>query len=69
MQFSKEWKHYRHRFFQFGYRKRKMIKEGKEVLDFAVGSPDIAPSKKVMQALLEAASDKTCYMYSLKDTK
>ena len=48
--------------------KEKMIKEGKEVLDFAVGSPDIAPSKKVMQALLEAASDKTCYMYSLKDT-
>ena len=24
--------------------KEKMIKEGKEVLDFAVGSPDIAPS-------------------------
>lgn len=69
MQFSKRMEQLQTSVFSsLDVEKEKMIKEGREVLDFAVGSPDIAPSKEVMQAMLEAASDATCYMYSLKDT-
>ncbi|MFR2738301.1 MAG: aminotransferase class I/II-fold pyridoxal phosphate-dependent enzyme [[Clostridium] innocuum] len=49
--------------------KQKMLASGKAVYDFTIGSPNIAPSKKVMDALITAAQQPESYMYSLHDTK
>lgn len=49
--------------------KQHYIKEGNEVLDFSIGSPNIAPSKEIQNALIHAAQDPKSYMYSLRDTK
>lgn len=48
--------------------KATLLKQGKEVYDFTIGSPNIAPSKEIQQALIETAKDPACYMYSLHDT-
>ena len=49
--------------------KQSFLNQGKEVYDFTIGSPNIAPSKEIQNALIEAARDPICYMYSLHDTK
>lgn len=49
--------------------KQKMLASGKAVYDFTIGSPNIAPSKEVMDALITAAQQPESYMYSLHDTK
>lgn len=48
--------------------KQRCIKEGKTVYDFTIGSPNIAPSQEVQNALIEAAKNPESYMYSLHDT-
>lgn len=48
--------------------KQRYIKAGKDIFDFTIGSPNIAPSKEVQDALLLAAQDPKSYMYSLHDT-
>lgn len=49
--------------------KQNMLASGKAVYDFTIGSPNIAPSKEVMDALITAAQQPESYMYSLHDTK
>lgn len=49
--------------------KQEMLNRGKAVYDFTIGSPNIAPSKEVMDALITAAQQPESYMYSLHDTK
>ena len=49
--------------------KQNMLASGKAVYDFTIGSPNIAPSKEVMAALITAAQQPESYMYSLHDTK
>ena len=49
--------------------KQKMLASGKAVYDFTIGSPNIAPSKEVMDALITAAQQPESYMHSLHDTK
>lgn len=48
--------------------KAKLLSQDQEVYDFTIGSPNIAPSKAIQNALMEAAKDPVCYMYSLHDT-
>lgn len=48
--------------------KQKYIKMGKTIYDFTIGSPNIAPSKEVQDALIAAAGHPESYMYSLHDT-
>lgn len=48
--------------------KQKFLKEGREVYDFTIGSPNIAPSDEVQEALITSARDPKSYMYSLHDT-
>lgn len=45
-----------------------LLAQGQEIYDFTIGSPNIAPSKEIQNALIEAAKDPVCYMYSLHDT-
>ena len=49
--------------------KQRMLSNGKPVYDFTIGSPNIAPSKAVMDALITTAQQPESYMYSLHDTK
>lgn len=48
--------------------KQKLMEQGEEVFDFTIGSPNIAPSMEIQNALIEAAKDPVCYMYSLHDS-
>lgn len=48
--------------------KQKLMEQGEEVYDFTIGSPNIAPSMEIQNALIEAAKDPVCYMYSLRDS-
>ncbi|MEG1475461.1 MAG: aminotransferase class I/II-fold pyridoxal phosphate-dependent enzyme [Longicatena sp.] len=56
-------------FTQLDEEKQNMIKQGKEVYDFTIGSPNIAPSKEIQAALLQAASDPKSYMYAIHDSE
>ncbi len=47
--------------------KSKYIEEGKEVFDFTIGSPNIAPSDEIIHTLIKAAKDPKSYMYALHD--
>lgn len=49
--------------------KQAYIKQGNEVYDFTIGSPNIAPSNEIIEALISAAKQPKSYMYSLHDTK
>lgn len=55
-------------FTQLDSEKQRFIKEGKVVYDFTIGSPNIAPSQEIQNALIEAAKKPESYMYSLHDT-
>lgn len=47
--------------------RKKMEAAGKAVYDFTIGSPDIAPSKAIINALIESASEPKSYMYAIHD--
>lgn len=48
-------------------KKEALQKEGKEVFNFSVGTPDFEPPKHVMRALSEAAMKPENYRYALRD--
>lgn len=56
-------------FLKLDEEKEKYIQEGHTVYDFTIGSPNIAPSKEVQEALIQAAMDPKSYMYALHDSK
>lgn len=47
--------------------KKKLEEAGKPVYDFTIGSPDIAPSQAIIQALIESAKEEKSYMYAIHD--
>lgn len=47
-------------------RKQELIRNGKEIIDLSVGSPDFSPPKFVMEVLAEYARDPGKYGYTLK---
>lgn len=47
--------------------KREVLEEGKDVIDFSMGNPDIAPPKHVTEALREAMSIPEIHRYSKSD--
>ena len=47
--------------------KRRLREEGVDVIDFSIGSPDIAPARHIMDALLDAAADPVNYRYAIHD--
>ncbi|HWO98915.1 MAG TPA: LL-diaminopimelate aminotransferase [Bacillus sp. (in: firmicutes)] len=48
--------------------KQKKVTEGAEMIDLSIGSPDLPPPAFVMEALTQAAEDKSNYGYTLKGT-
>ncbi|WP_078410418.1 LL-diaminopimelate aminotransferase [Priestia abyssalis] len=48
--------------------KQKKIAEGAQMIDLSIGSPDLPPPPFVMEALTQAAEDKSNYGYTLKGT-
>lgn len=70
MQFSKRMQNLSESVFtKLDREKDAMLKKGRKIYDFTIGSPKIAPSKEVMNALVQEAMKKESYMYSLHDTK
>ena len=47
--------------------KRRLQEKGKKIIDFSIGSPDIAPAPHIMEALLKAAEDPANYRYAIHD--
>lgn len=48
-------------------KKDELIKSGKKVYNFSIGTPDFEPQQHIMDALVEAAKDPKQYVYALKD--
>ncbi|BBF42930.1 aspartate aminotransferase [Lachnospiraceae bacterium KM106-2] len=48
-------------------KKEQLLKEGREVYDFSVGTPDFKPKDYVMDAMIKACKDPEKYKYSLTD--
>ena len=47
--------------------KRRLQEKGEKIIDFSIGSPDIAPAPHIMEALLKAAEDSANYRYAIHD--
>ncbi|GEO27632.1 aminotransferase [Alicyclobacillus acidoterrestris] len=52
-------------FQELALEKRKLLTSGKDVIDLSVGSPDLPPPPHAMKALVESASAKTSYGYTI----
>lgn len=70
MKFSRRMEHFGENIFTTLLNmKQEIEKSGKEVIDLSVGAPNIPPADHVIRALVEAATDKSNYVYSIKDLK
>ena len=47
--------------------KRRLQEKGEKIIDFSIGSPDIAPAPHIMEALMKAAEDPANYRYAIHD--
>ena len=47
--------------------KRQLQEKGEKIIDFSIGSPNIAPAPHIMEALLKAAEDPANYRYAIHD--
>lgn len=47
--------------------KRRLQEKGEKIIDFSIGSPNIAPAPHIMEALLKAAEDPANYRYAIHD--
>lgn len=56
-------------FSQLLERKNKLIAEGREVIDFSVGTPDIPPAPHIINTIVEESSKPENYIYSINDTE
>lgn len=48
-------------------KKKKLLKEGREVFNFSIGTPDFKPAPHIMEAMAEAAKDPENYKYAIND--
>lgn len=55
-------------FSQLSYKKNDLINEGREVIDFSIGTPDIPPAPHVIRTIVEESSKIENYIYSINDT-
>lgn len=55
-------------FSQLAEKKIELEKQGKEIINLSVGSPDMAPAPHIIKALQDACADTGNYAYALKDT-
>ena len=55
-------------FMEVANKKQEVMKQGKDVIDLSVGSPDLAPPSFVIDTLLQYAKDPSKYGYTLKGT-
>ncbi|MFL6558787.1 MAG: LL-diaminopimelate aminotransferase, partial [Bacillus sp. (in: firmicutes)] len=53
-------------FQEIANRKQEAIKDGKDVIDLSVGSPDFPPPSFVVETLSDYAKDPSKYGYTLK---
>lgn len=55
-------------FSQLMDKKNKLISEGREVIDFSIGTPDIPPAPHIIKTIVEEAGKTENYIYSINDT-
>lgn len=56
-------------FTQLNDKKIELIKEGKDIVDFSIGTPDIPPAPHITKKLLEESSKIENYVYAISDTE
>ncbi|WP_139365194.1 LL-diaminopimelate aminotransferase [Litchfieldia alkalitelluris] len=67
VELSKKMKHFQVGVFnELANLKTKHIKEGKELIDLSIGSPDLPPADFIKQELIEKSQDASNYQYALK---
>lgn len=68
MKLAKRMRHFKPSVFtRLEEEKHRQQQAGRSLLDFSIGSPDIAPAKHIMDALLEAAKKPENYRYAIHD--
>lgn len=68
LEFADRMKDFEEGIFQILDEKRlEMVKEGRKVYNFSVGTPDFEPAEHIMKAVAEAASRPENYKYALRD--
>lgn len=56
-------------FTQLNEKKIELLKQGKETIDFSIGTPDIPPSPQITEKLLEETGKIENYVYAISDTE
>lgn len=54
-------------FSRLAERKKQMLRQGDEVVDLSIGTPNIPPAKHILAALTEAVQDPANYVYAIND--
>jgi len=54
-------------FSRLAERKKQMLRQGDEVVDLSIGTPNIPPAKHILAALTEAVQDPGNYVYAIND--
>lgn len=55
-------------FTELELKKAQLISEGKEVIDFSIGTPDIPPAPHIMEELIKYVARPEFYRYAINDT-
>ncbi|MBC2581792.1 aminotransferase class I/II-fold pyridoxal phosphate-dependent enzyme [Clostridium sp. DJ247] len=56
-------------FSNLDHRKKELIEKGIDVIDFSIGTPDMPPSPKVVEKLIEECSKSENYKYAINDSE
>lgn len=55
-------------FSQLDIKKNELIRDGKEVIDFSIGTPDIPPAPHIIKKIVEESSKIENYVYAINDS-
>lgn len=56
-------------FTELNHKKNQLIKEGRDIVDFSIGTPDIPPAPHITKKLLEECSKIENYVYAISDSE
>jgi LL-diaminopimelate aminotransferase len=56
-------------FSQLDIKKNELIRDGRDVIDFSIGTPDIPPAPHIIKKIVEESSKIENYVYAINDSK
>lgn len=56
-------------FSQLSYKKDKLLSQGREIIDFSIGTPDIPPAPHIVDTIVEESKKIENYVYAINDSQ